>query len=398
MKINIPKKELSVLIGLLFMATILSNPIQGLMIPILSPTPESKNTNPLKENINNPESHRSESKKSHTVKRSLKIPGLIIAGLMLTTITGGAALFSSTDGELSVPATVIDDPSLPNMTINGVKLHLETYGDDDQPLIIVLHGGPGADYRSLLGIQDLADQYQVVFYDQRGAGLSERLSADKLTVQDYLEELDAIVDHFGQGTPVYIIGHSWGAALASGYLGYAPEKVEKAVLAEPGYLNMKEMQNWEENESSYTKNLRYFIVSFITGFRAQQIDGPDEYARNDWIYSQMINYFLNLPNNPYHCPGESYDAPHWRIGSIASDAIRDESQEEINRLEKGAEVFQKPVLFLAGECDTWLGAGLQSKHAALYQDSSLEIIPNAGHDMFWDNPQETMSVIRAFLE
>lgn len=397
MNINIPKKEISVVIGLLFMATIMSNPIQGTMIPIRSPTPESKNTNQVKENINNPKSHRSEPEESHTVKRSLKIPGLIMGGLMLTTITGGIALVAPPGGDYTVPATVIDDPSLPNMTINDVNLHLETYGDADQPVIIVLHGGPGADYRSLLGLQELADQYHVVFYDQRGAGLSERVSAEELTVSKYLKELDAIVNHFGQGKPVHIIGHSWGAALASGYLGYAPEKVEKAVLAEPGYLNMKEMQNWEENESRYTKTLRYFIVSFITGFRAQRIDGPDDYARNDWIYSQMINYFLNLPNNPYHCPGESYDAPHWRIGSIASDAIREESPEEINRLEKGAEVFQKPVLFLAGECDTWIGADLQAKHASLYTDATLEVIPDAGHDMFWDNPQVTLDVIRDFF-
>ena len=397
MKRKLLKKEISVMMGLVFMATILSHPIQGSMIPIMSPSPESNNSNQMKKEFKKHDLPHSDFEKTNKVNHSLKIPGLIMGVLMLTTVTGGIALFAPTDADYTVPATVVDDASLPSMKINGVQLHLETYGEPDQPVIIVLHGGPGADYRSLLGLKELADQYHVVFYDQRGAGLSERLSADELTIQDYLEELDAIVDHFGQGKPVYIIGHSWGAALASGYLGYAPQKVEKAVLAEPGYLNMEEMQEWLDNESRYTKTLRYFLVSFITGFRAQRIDGPDEYARNDYIYSKMITYFLNLPNNPYHCPGESYDAPHWRIGSIASDAIREESPEEINRLEKGAEVFQKPVLFLAGECDTWIGPDLQAKHVDLYTNAMLEVIPDAGHDMFWDNPQVTMNVIRDFL-
>jgi proline iminopeptidase len=77
----------------------------------------------------------------------------------------------------------------------------------------------------------------VILYDQRGAGLSQRVEADQLKLSEYLKELDAVVDYYGKGEPVRIIGHSWGAMLLSGYLGYAPEKVAKAVLAEPGFLN-----------------------------------------------------------------------------------------------------------------------------------------------------------------
>jgi pimeloyl-ACP methyl ester carboxylesterase len=39
-------------------------------------------------------------------------------------------------------------------------------------------------------------------------------------------------------------------------------------------------------------------------------------------------------------------------------------------------------LYLAGECDTWIGPELQAKHTALYPNGELVVISKAGHDMF----------------
>jgi proline iminopeptidase len=139
---------------------------------------------------------------------------------------------------------VTDEASLPSIEIRGIRLHAETFGSPGNPVLVVLHGGPGGDYRSLLGLKKLADQYRVIFYNQRGVGLSQRVPADQLNFSGYLEDLDWIVDYYGKGNPVRIIGHSCGAMLLSAYLGYAPEKEMKAVMAEPGFLNMEEMRVW----------------------------------------------------------------------------------------------------------------------------------------------------------
>jgi len=324
----------------------------------------------------------------------LKIFGILI----LFMVIGVVSLYVITIGDYPVAATVLDDPTLPSIEILDVKLHAETFGDPSNPVVIVLHGGPGADYRSLLGLQALSDTYFVVFYDQRGAGLSERLPAEELNLDSYLNELDAIVEFYGKGEPVYIIGHSWGAMLLSAFLGYAPEKVEKAVMAEPGFLNMQEFQNWTDYQTQFYESLDYLWLMTRTGFESQHVKGPDENAAEDYLFAQIVHYFVNHPDNPYHCPGESYDAPGWRFGSTASKASSQASPEEINRLESGADVYEKPVLFLAGECDTWIGEELQRKHAEEYLNADLIVIPNAGHDMFWDNPDATIKAVRQFLK
>ena len=169
------------------------------------------------------------------IARAFKISLLAIGGTVGALALVAISLYFATSGQYPVAATVVNDSTLPQIEIDGVRLHAETYGDPSKPVIIVLHGGPGGDYRSQLGAKALADTNFVVFYDQRGAGLSERVPAEDLTVPAYVAELDAVIDRYSPDRPVTLLGHSWGAMLATAYLGEAPEKVERAILLEPGF-------------------------------------------------------------------------------------------------------------------------------------------------------------------
>ena len=333
------------------------------------------------------------------MKQILKYVGVVLGSILLVGIIGAVALYVSTEGDYKVPATVSDDPSLPRVEINGYAFHAETFGNPDNPVVIVVHGGPGGDYRSLLGLQALADKYYVVFNDQRGAGLSERVLAEQLTYQSTLQDLDSFVDLYGKGNPVHLIGHSWGGMLVSGYLGYAPEKVDKAVMTEPGFLNAQEAKDWQEYYGTLMSGPDYLWLALRSGFAAQHVKGPDNYASEDFLVgSNIVSYFENHPDNPYHCPGEPYSAPMWRWGTKASSAIQaSASDADLDSLSNHAEEYSKPVLFLASECNTWIGPELQAKHAALYPNSKLKVISDAGHDMFWDNREETLEVVRVFL-
>jgi hypothetical protein len=90
-----------------------------------------------------------------------------LSTLGLALVVGLAALFTLcyvlTSGNYTVAKTVAEDPSLPHITINGVTFHAQTFGDPAHPVVIVVHGGPGGDYRSLLTLQALSDRYFVVF-------------------------------------------------------------------------------------------------------------------------------------------------------------------------------------------------------------------------------------------
>ncbi len=120
-----------------------------------------------------------------------------------------------------VPATVDDNPSLPRVAIADTLLHSETFGDPTDPMIMVLHGGPGSDYRAMLPLRALADDgFFVVFWDQRGSGLSRRHDADSYSFEGYLEDLRLVLEHYTDAPdqPVVFLGHSWGAMYATWFI------------------------------------------------------------------------------------------------------------------------------------------------------------------------------------
>ena len=113
-----------------------------------------------------------------------------------------------------VPKTADEDSLLPSITVNGTTLHAETFGDIQNPIIVFLHGGPGGDYRAMIsefgaenasrypskrtinngGLTRLQDEYFLVIYDQRSAGLSKRY--DDVNMDTYVLYLDAVIDYY----------------------------------------------------------------------------------------------------------------------------------------------------------------------------------------------------------
>ena len=104
----------------------------------------------------------------------------------------------------------------------------------------------------------------------------------------------------------------------------------------------------------------------------------------------MIPAFVNHPDNPYHRPGQPCTAPSWRFGKTASDALTGETFGTSTD-------FEGPVLFLAGADNDWIGEPLQRRHAERYPNAELAVVPDAAHDMVWDNPTHTVAILRDFL-
>jgi proline iminopeptidase len=334
--------------------------------------------------------------------RIIKTLGKIILGIVVGLVALFVLSYVLTMGQYPVAETVAQDPSVPNITIDGVTYHAEAFGDPTNPVVITIHGGPGADYKSILSLQDLADEYYVVFYDQRGTGLSPRVSAEELTLESSIEDLDSIVDLYGNGEKVDLVGHSWGAILASAYLGRHPEKVKHAVLAEPGALTA---QDWEEfNEKVKIRLSPGVLYHFAKAkFESLHVKGPDDQASDDYFLQQIEMYQgSDHPQAGFRCGGGGPEAGQWwRHSATAGESILQSATDadgkwDVDLLE-GVEGFTNKVLFIASECNTLIGAELQTRHLDLFPNAELAIIPDAGHEMFADNPEASITAVREYL-
>ncbi len=143
------------------------------------------------------------------------------------------------DGNL-VAKTVEEDNSLSSVQLSSTKLHYQAFGNSANTKVFVLEGGTGDDFRYLLPLNkvvngwSLPQNYQVIYHDYRGCGLSQRHPTDELTMANSLKDLEELIDRMAPSQKVILIGHSHGGFVAGQYLNKHPERVKGAVFIEPG--------------------------------------------------------------------------------------------------------------------------------------------------------------------
>ncbi|WP_369830224.1 proline iminopeptidase-family hydrolase [Mycobacterium sp. E1747] len=89
-------------------------------------------------------------------------------------------------------------------------------GGPGLPLLVV-HGGPGLPHTYLRSLERLADEREVVYWDQLGCGNSERPSNRELwTMPRSVAEMAAVVKGL-ELNRFHVFGNSWGAMMAQQY-------------------------------------------------------------------------------------------------------------------------------------------------------------------------------------
>jgi pimeloyl-ACP methyl ester carboxylesterase len=108
-------------------------------------------------------------------------------------------------------------------------LHVASVGAGSPP-IIVLHGGPGIRHNYLRPEWDnLSDLAKVIYYDQRGCGLSSGQGPHHW--RQHVADLHALIQRESPRAPVTLAASSWGSYLALLYAHAHPARVSAVVLS-----------------------------------------------------------------------------------------------------------------------------------------------------------------------
>jgi proline iminopeptidase len=291
-----------------------------------------------------------------------------------------------TEGEGTlVPKTVVLDPNLPRISVNGTQLHSEAFGDPSDPMVVYLHGGPGCDYRNALNIKNLvSNHYYVVFYDQRGSGLSERHPMDSYTIQLMLDDLSAVIQHYrtSPSQKIFLFGHSWGAMLATAYLNKYPDAIRGAVLAEPGGFNWEQVKRYSERSRKIklfdeATNDALYHDQFFTG-------NDNDHAIIDYQFGLSSAYTYSK-NNPEGIEGPS---PVWRKGAAVFNKLMETAKKEGFDFTDNIRRYTTKLLFLYSENNTAYGQAYANELASAFVNVQVSEVKGTGHEMIyfkWDN-------------
>lgn len=104
-----------------------------------------------------------------------------------------------------------------------------------KPPLIVAHGGPGCTHDYVDSYKDIAATGRaVIHYDQVGNGKSTHLpdkGGDFWTVDFFVAELNALIDHLGIRGGYHLLGQSWGGMLGAEFAVRRPAGLVSLVIA-----------------------------------------------------------------------------------------------------------------------------------------------------------------------
>ncbi len=115
--------------------------------------------------------------------------------------------------------------------VEGAGLVPDGGGMREKRPALVIHGGPGGDHSGFKpAFTPLSEALQLVYFDHRGQGRSARGDPALYTLDENVEDMEALRRHLGLG-PVVSIGTSYGGMVGMAHAARYPEAVSHLVLA-----------------------------------------------------------------------------------------------------------------------------------------------------------------------
>jgi proline iminopeptidase len=114
--------------------------------------------------------------------------------------------------------------------VDGAGLVPEGSYMRERPTAFLVHGGPGSDHTDLkVCCAPLAEKLQLVYFDHRGHGRSARGDQKKYTLDENVEDMEALRRYLGLGA-IVSIGASYGGMVAMAHAARYPASVSHLVL------------------------------------------------------------------------------------------------------------------------------------------------------------------------
>lgn len=298
-----------------------------------------------------------------------------------------------------VPPTVDQDSGLPHVTITVAgkerMIHVRTFGNSSNPPLFLLHGSytDTRPYRNVC--EALSDSYYVVIWDQRGCGLSERITEEEFTLETAVEEINAMKEIYAPNQKITLIGQSWGGGLATLYTSRFPENIKQLLLIEPMPLTGDDMQEL----FSTIVHFNYTNSTWNNMAEHGQTISPKEHEQIDY---QAMMILRSTMTSGYYCDGEHPPAwPVHRVGGFMEYVRNKRLGNPVKGFDydftNGLENYTDTVMILGGSCSS-LGYSMQNTYSRPhFQHAKVVEIQNAGHRMTAEKFDTVMSVIDSFL-
>lgn len=266
----------------------------------------------------------------------------------------------------------------------GIELFARWVGGAG-PVVVTLHGGPGASHDYLRPQFDrLATGRSLLYYDQRGGGQSPAPREARLDWHAHVADLEAVVRAHGR-PPATLLGFSWGGLLALLFTLEHPDLVERLAVIGPA-------PTYPEARHEYLAEFeRRQAAPAVAEARAAlsrsglRVRDPDAFWKRGFELS-VAGYFRD--------PSRARNLTPFRVASRAQQAVWDSLRGADLRIRVGA--IRQPTLILHGRYDP-VPVHASELLATLLPNAQLVIFEDSGHALYAEETERFVTALDAFL-
>lgn len=252
-----------------------------------------------------------------------------------------------------------------------------------KPVILVVHGGPGGTHLNFKPhLDSLTACAQLIYIDQRGCGFSDESDTDLYTLEQNVEDIEALRKHLGL-EKIWVLGHSYGGMVAMSYALKYQNYLNGLLLmaTSPSHRFLEKAKKYVEEHGN--KAQKYYAEKLWEGSFQSEEEVEEYYKVMQPLYS------IKSSNNDQKKP---YVKRAYRVLNKGfSTFLRTfDLTEDLKNIDV-------PTLIVAGKHD-WITPVSESEE--IHQQiphSTLHILENSGHSVFVDENKNCISLIKNFI-
>jgi len=260
----------------------------------------------------------------------------------------------------------------------GTLLHVVETGKPQGRPIVFLHGASQCwlNWSRQLD-SSLTDKHRLIAVDLRGHGLSEKPRDAYNDSKPWADDLQAVIEALNLKAPV-LSGWSYGPLVILDYIRHHGEEQLGGLHLVSAITKL----GTAEAMSALTPEFLAIVGEFLSAEAEPSVRGLQGLLRLCFAKEPSISELYLMLGYSASVP------PYVRQGLFARVFDNDDLLPKI----------RKPVLITHGERDAVVKPAVVEQHKAAMPHAQVQLLPGAGHAVFWDDPAAFNRRLHAFCE
>jgi pimeloyl-ACP methyl ester carboxylesterase len=274
--------------------------------------------------------------------------------------------------------TTTVEPQQRTVDARGLTFHYTEWGDSDAPHMLMLHG-----MSSMSRIWDpvaraLQDRYHIIALDQRGHGDTSWPEEGAYSGDDFVGDIEALVDLWGWDT-FDIIGLSMGGMNSIAFAARHPDRIKHLVSIDIRPAISHEKRPGRELDKHIADHGHLELPDHESALKLARLTNqttPDEAMKH-----RLQHLLKQLPNGKWQNKHDARVSYYWEPANLWDELPK----------------VSAPVLIVRGGKSQVLQDKTIEDMLAAFPDAQAVTIEEAGHTVPEDRPEEFIAALERFL-